>query len=240
MKVITCWTALVPMAMVLTLAGPSSSAIIVYNQNNPPDTENLPSGGWGNYQGLSVVFTDSALTETVGGVESGTSLGDYPTVYLTDLVVRRSGSAGVTNANDVLMKVYATQTPTTGSYVGESSNRNNMNGGISETNIAFTFDHLALFPDTKYHFYFADTAENEPIGDIAWRQGRLRVSNHASHTYPSGNLISASWGNQDTAYDSVFTATFASEPPEPPTPFRVLASYPNFHSSVHLTPCFSG
>ncbi len=225
MRVTTFPIVFAAIAAVLALAGPLQAAIVVFNQNNPPDTENLPSGGWGSYQGFSVTFTDPALTQVAGGIEAGTMLGDYPTVYLTDLVIRRSGSSGATDANNVLLKVYSTQTPTTGSFVGESSNRGDMRGGISETNIAFTFDHLALFPDTKYHFYFADTADNEPIGDIAWRQGRLRASNHASVTYPSGNLINASWGNQDTAYDAVFAATFASEPLEPPAPFRVLASY---------------
>ncbi len=35
-------------------------------------------------------------------------------------------------------------------------------------------------------------------------------------TYSSGNLINNAWGNQDTAFDAVFAATFSAIP-EPAT-----------------------
>ncbi len=205
-------------AILATAAAQSVAAIVVFNQLNPPDGTGLPSGGWGTYRGFSVNFNDSALDQTADGLESGTALADYSTVFLTSLVIRHSGSQGAQPAaptgdwTDALLKVYTSQTPTVASFVGDATTRNDVSWGGSERNITFEFDFLALDPGTTYYFYLSNTAGNVDPADQSWTSGRFRVSNDATHTYPSGNLINNAWGNQDTAFDAVFAATFSSIP----------------------------
>jgi MYXO-CTERM domain-containing protein len=111
-----------------------------------------------------------------------------------------------------MVKVYTTQTPTTASYIGDSLQTNNLSQSGSERNVTYTFSNLQMTSSQKYYFYFANTAGNEEIGNVTWAAGRLRVSNNAGHTYSSGNLVNQTWGNQDTTYDAVFTASFSSVP----------------------------
>jgi len=197
---------------------PSAAAIIIYNQDHPPSTTSLPSGGWGNYKGFGFNYSDPKLS--VGY----TVPDDAPlatTLLLTDLTVRRAGTSSGTpigNPSNVLIKVYSSQTPTTGTWVGDSATTGNMAGGIAEENVSFSFGNLELSDSTTYWFYFANADEtgNLEIADITFASGRLRVSNHADHTYDSGNLVNGSaqgnWSNQDIAYDAVFSATFAAIP----------------------------
>ena len=203
------------LAAFAVLAVPTHGEITIYNQNNPPDGEALPGGGWGTYRGFSVRFDDTALSTAY------TPPDEVPTpatVYLTDLVLRHPGTQGAgstapgdwTNAR---LKVYTTQTPGTASYIGDSLNTNDMSQAGAERNVTFSFASLPINTGTTYYFYFANSEGNLPIGEITWTSGRLRVSNDPSHTYGSGNLINASWGNQDVAFDAVFAATFSSSPP---------------------------
>lgn len=193
----------------------ATAAITIYNQSNPPDTTDLPSGGWGTYRGFSVSFADAALSTDYTAPESAPT---PSTVYLTDLVLRHSGNQGASPATptgdwtDALLKVYTTQTPSTASYVGDASNSNDMSWGGSERNVTFTFDFLPIDPAATYYFFFSNTAGNVALADQTWTSGRLRVSNNANVTYGSGNLINNSWGNQDTAFDAVFAASFSSIP----------------------------
>jgi hypothetical protein len=208
-------------SLLFTLASlsltPVFGAITIYNQSNPPDATSLPSGGWGTYRGFSFQLNDAAFDTAYTAPEAAPTPG---TVYLSELVLRHSGNQGGTPASptgdwtNALIKVYTTQTPSSASYIGDSTNTNNMSWAGSERNVSFSFDLLALQTNTKYFFFFANTAGNLEIGDITWTSGRLRVSNNVAHTYTSGNLVNNSWGNQDINYDPIFAAT-ASAIPEP-------------------------
>lgn len=196
----------------------SQAAITAFNQSNPPDASGLPSGGWGTYRGFSITFTDAALSQSADGLETGNVLSDYTTVFLDAMVLRHSGNQGPSPSaptgdwTDARLKVYTSQTPTVSSYIGGSSNANDMSWGGSERNVTFNFGLLALDPTTKYYFYFSNTAGNVDPAEQTWTSGRLRVSNNSEHTYSSGNLINNSWGNQDTAFDAVLAASFSSIP----------------------------
>lgn len=191
---------------------PCNAAIVIYNQNNPMDDTDLPSGGWGNYLGFSVSFNDAALTTDFTAPDSA----PLPsTIFLTDLTIRRSGTTGTGAAGDpqnALLKIYTSQTPSSASWVGDSLGTQDMRQGISDANIAYTFDTLELSSASTYWFYFANTAGDGSETPITWATGRLRVSNNANITYSSGNLVNPSFGNQDTAFDPVFVATFSSIP----------------------------
>lgn len=200
-----------------------NAEIVIYNQNNPPDGTALPSGGWGTYRGFYALLDGFDLSVDTTGDEAGKSLGDFATIYLTDLVLRHSGNQGGSptapngNPTNAVLKIYTEQTPSTGSFVGDSLNTNDMSWAGSERNVTYTFDNLALDPTQEYFFYFANTLGNPAdIGDVEWTDGRLRVSNDAGHTFSPGNLINASFGDQDTAFDAVF-ALHASSIPEPGT-----------------------
>ena len=176
-----------------------------FNQSNPPDSSLLVSGGWGNYRGFSVTFGDTAL-ESDTGEPPGNPL------LLQQLVIRRSATSSGTppgNAAEAMLKIYSSQTPGTATWVADSTNTADLRGGISEANVTFTFESVPLSPSVKYWFYFANTGGDLPLNQVTWTNGRLRVSNNATHTYPSGNLINANWGNQDTAWDPLIAASFA-------------------------------
>lgn len=196
----------------MSLVLPCGAAITVYNQNNPMDATDLPSGGWGTYRGFSVTFNDAAFTTAYTSPDSA----PLPsTVYLTDLTVRRSGSSGtgvIGDPQNAILKIYTSQTPSSAAWVADSLNIADMRQGISETNVSFSFDTVSLTAGTKYWFYFGNTLGDGSVTPITWTTGRLRVSNNASITYGSGNLINTSFGNQDTAYDAVFVGTFSSIP----------------------------
>jgi hypothetical protein len=196
----------------------STGAVIIYNQDSPPTPSGLPAGGWGNYKGFSFSYGDSALSADTDGSDE-TSL--PTTLLLTDLVVRRAGTASggpIGDPSDVLIKVYSTQTPTTASWIGDSVSTGNMAAGISEDNVSFSFDKLALDSEVTYWFYFANAGQtgNLEIEEITFASGRMRVSNHADHTYGSGNVINGAtqgnWAAHDGAFDAVFQATFVPEP----------------------------
>lgn len=196
----------------------SHGAVVIYNQDSPPSETGLPTGGWGNYKGFGFSYADPALSVDY------TEPDEAPlatTLDLTDLTVRRAGTASGTPIGDpsnVLLKVYTTQTPTTATWVGDSTTTGNMAGAISETNISFSFEGLTLDSAQTYWFYFANADEtgNLPIEDITFASGRLRVTNVADHTYTSGNLVNGAsqtnWATQDGAYDAVFQATLVPEP----------------------------
>jgi MYXO-CTERM domain-containing protein len=191
---------------------PAHGAISVFNQNNPMDTTDLPSGGWGSYRGFSVAFNTTALTTTYSAPDTA----PLPaTIYLTDLTIRRAGTSGTATVGDpanALLKVYTSQTPSPATWVADSTNTGDMRQGVSETNISFGFDTVPLSSSTTYYFYFGNTLGDGSVTPIAWTDGRLRVSNNSNITYAGGNLINGSFGNQDTAYDAVFVGTFSSVP----------------------------
>lgn len=199
----------------LLAAVPAHGAITIYNQNNPPDATDLISGGWGTYRGFSVTFNDVALTTAYTAPDATPT---PATFYLTDLTIRHAGNQGsgsIPISGDwttAMVKVYTTQTPTTTSYIGDSLQTNDLSQTGAERNVTYTFSNLQMTSGQKYYFYFANTAGNEEIGNVTWAAGRLRVSNNAGHTYSSGNLVNQTWGNQDTAYDAVFAASFSSVP----------------------------
>lgn len=173
--------------------------LTVYNQSNPPDASNLPSGGFGNYRGFSFRPNDTALS-TVGGSLAA------PDLLLGNLIVRRSASAGSGSAAAYL-KVYSSATPSTATWIGDSTNTANTNGGISDTNLSFNFNSLPVQAGTTYYFYFANTPGNLAPNAITWTTGRLVASNNSGHTYTSGNLINTSWASTDSAYDAVFSSS---------------------------------
>lgn len=208
---------------VLLSASLAQAEIIIYNQNNPPDASDLPSGGWGTYRGFYMLPDGFDMTIETTGADAGKSIADFDTVYLTDLIIRHSGSGGSSptaptgDPTNAVMKIYTEQTPGTGSFVGDSLNINDMSYGGSERNITYNFDNLALDPTRNYYFYFANTSGNPAdINDVDWTDGRLRVSNDAGLTFSPGNLINPSFGDQDTACDAVFSLQ-ASSIPEPAT-----------------------
>lgn len=196
----------------------SDLPLAIYNQNLPPDGDSLPAGGYGNYRGFSLRANDSALSAD-GGSLSG------PDTFLTSLTVRRSSTAGA-GSGAAYLKVYSSQTPSTSTWIGDSTNTANLSGGISETNVTFNFDSLPLQAGTTYYYYFADTPGNVAPGSISWTTGRLRVSNNSGHTYPSGNLINTSWGAADTAYDAVFSAAMVVRTYSSPATDNDTLSFP--------------
>ena len=203
----------VPLLLALAcLTLPGHAAISIYNQSNPPDTTDLASGGWGTYRGFSVTFNDAALTATYTSPETA----PLPaTIYLEELIIRRAGTSGtgvVGDPQNARLKIYTSQTPSSATWVGDAINTADMRQGISETNITYSFDYIALSANTKYWFYFANTVGDGSETPITWTTGRLRVSNNANVTFTSGNLINTGFGNQDTAYDAVFVASFSSVP----------------------------
>ena len=180
-----------------------------FNQSNPPDTAQLVSGGWGNYRGFSARFNDAAF-ESDTGVPPGNPL------LLQQLVVRRSATASGSVPGDpanAILKIYSSQTPGTATWIADSTNTADVRGGVSEANLTFTFPSVPLDPTVQYWFHFANTPGNLPIEQVTWTNARLRVSNHAAHTFSSGTLVSAAWGNQDTAWDPLLAATFAHSVP---------------------------
>jgi len=189
--------------------------IIVYNQENPPSNTGLPTGGWGTYRGFSVDFSDVALSTDYTPPDSAPT---PAALFLTELTLRHAGNQGATPTaptgdwTQVLLKVYTTQTPTTGSYVGDSFNILDMSYGGAERNQTFTFSNLGVDSAIKYFFYFSNTPGNVEPDDQTWSSGRLRVSNVSTHTFSSGNLINPAWGNQDAAFDAVFAAQFSAVP----------------------------
>lgn len=199
----------------LFAAVPAYGAITIYNQNNPPDATNLPSGGWGTYRGFSVTFNDVALSTDYTAPDAAPT---PATVYLTGLTFRHAGNQGAGSTptsgdwTTAMVKVYTTQTPTTASYIGDSLQTNDLSQTGAERNVTYTFNNFQMTSSQQYFFYFANTAGNEQIGDVTWAAGRLRVSNNSGHTYSSGNLVNQTWGNQDTAFDAVFAASFSSIP----------------------------
>jgi len=207
--------AAVALAALLPVASTQAAVIQVYNQNNPIDGTDLPSGGWGSYLGFSVRFDDPALTTT--GPLSGTLL-------LSELTVRHPGSNGAVPGGlpgtdtAVYLKVYTTQNATPESWVGDSIDPVNMSWGGDERNVTFTFNNLLISPDTTYYFYFSNAAGDptDPGFTEAWASGRLRVSNNANVTYSSGGLhdpnTATRFNARDVAYDPVFVATFVPEP----------------------------
>jgi hypothetical protein len=205
------------LAALVGLQLPCAASILIYNQNNPPDTTDLPSGGWGTYRGFSVTFNDVAMTTSYTSPDTAPLPG---TIYLGDLTVRRAGTSGtgvVGDPQNAILKIYTSQTPSSATWVADSLNTGDMRQGISETNVSFSFNSIALTAGTKYYFYFGNTTGDGSVTPITWTTGRLRVSNNANVTYSSGNLVSTSFGNQDTAYDAVFVGTFSSVP-EPAAP----------------------
>lgn len=209
----------VPLLLALScLTLPGHAAISIYNQNDPPNTTDLPTGGWGSYRGFSVTFNDAALTTTYTSPETA----PLPaTIYLEELIIRRAGTSGtgvVGDPQNARLKIYTSQTPSSLTWVGDAINTADMRQGISETNITYSFDYIALSADTKYWFYFGNTEGDGSVTPITWTTGRLRVSNNANVTFTSGNLINTSFGNQDIAYDAVFVAKFSSVP-EPAAAF---------------------
>jgi len=203
--------------LVLGAMGMSSvcADIIVYNQENPPSNTGLPSGGWGTYRGFSVNFSDAALSTDYTPPDAAPTPSE---LFLFELTLRHAGNQGATPTaptgdwTQVMLKVYTTQTPTIGSYVGDSSNIVNMSYGGVERNETFLFNNVQVDAGTKYYFYFSNTPGNVEPNDQTWSSGRLRVSNVASHTFTTGNLVNPSWGNQDTAFDAVFAAEFRAVP----------------------------
>ncbi len=177
----------------------SDLTITVYNQNNPPDSSDLPSGGYGNYRGFSFRPNDNSLTEDGGSLTA-------PDLLLSNLSVRRSATAG-SGSSAAYLKVYSSAVPSTATWIGDSTNTANTNGGISDANLGFSFNSLPIQSGTTYYFYFANTPGNLDPAAIAWTTGRLAASNKSVHTYPSGNLINTSWASADTAYDAVFSAS---------------------------------
>jgi autotransporter-associated beta strand protein len=173
--------------------------LTVYNQSNPPDASNLPSGGFGNYRGFSFRPNDTALTSVGGSLAA-------PDLLLGNIVVRRSASAGAGSAAAYL-KVYSSATPSTATWIGDSSNTANTNGGISDTNLSFNFNSLPIQAGSTYYFFFANTPGNLALNAITWTTGRLIASNNSGHTYSSGNLINTSWASTDSAYDAVFSSS---------------------------------
>ncbi len=206
------------LAALIPLASASANVVQVYNQNNPIDGTDLPSGGWGSYLGFSVRFDDPALTSTG-------SLGG--TLLLSDLALLHAGGNGAVpgglagDDSAVLLKVYTTQNADAASWVGDSTNIVDMShdgAGQPQRVVNFTFDNLALSADTTYYFYFSNAA-GDPSDDgftPIWASGRLRVSNNANVTFGSGTLHDAvdatRFNPKDTAYDAVFVATFVPEP----------------------------
>jgi autotransporter-associated beta strand protein len=176
----------------------SDQAVIVYNQNHPPDSSDLPGGGYGNYRGFSFRPNDTALTAVGGSLTA-------PDLLLSNLTVRRSATAG-SGSGAAYLKVYSSALPSTATWIGDSTNTANTNGGISDANLSFNFNSLPIQAGSTYYFYFANTPGNLAPGAITWTTGRLVASNKSVHTYPSGNLINTSWANADTAYDAVFSA----------------------------------
>lgn len=203
-----------PLALFAAGALSADGAIVIHNQDNPPTATDLPSGGWGTYRGFSVSFSDAALSTAYTSPDSAPTPG---TIYLGELTLRHPGTQGSGSSapgdwTNALVKVYSSQTPTTGTFVGDSTNVQDMSQAGSERNVSFTFGNLAIDPTATYWFYFSNTAGNVEPGDQTWTSGRLRVSNNANHTYGSGNLWNASFAAQDTAFDPVFSATFSSVP----------------------------
>lgn len=183
----------------------NGQSLTLFNQSNPPDAAQLVSGGWGNYRGFSIRFNDAALSS-----DSGIQPGDP--MLLQQLVIRRAATASGTVPGDpanAILKIYTSQTPSTATWVADSINVVDVRGGLSETNLTFAFPSVALDPNVQYWFHFANTPGDLPIEQVTWTNARLRVSNHASHTFSSGNLVSGTWGNQDTAWDPLLAATFA-------------------------------
>ena len=177
----------------------SDQALVVFNQNNPPDASNLPSGGYGNYRGFSFRPNDTALT-TLGGSLAA------PDLLLSNLSVRRSASAGSGSAA-AYVKVYSSATPSTATWIGDSTNTANTNGGISDANLSFNFNSLPIQAGTTYSFYFANTPGNLAPAAITWTTGRLVASNNSGHTYSSGNLVNTSFAATDSSYDAVFSSS---------------------------------
>lgn len=180
-----------------------------FNQSNPPDTSQLASGGWGNYRGFSVRFNDSALES-----DNGQPLGNP--LLLQQLVIRRAATASGSVPGDpakAILKIYSSQAPGTATWVADSTNTADVRGGVSETNLTFTFASVPLDPAVQYWFHFANTPGDLPVGQVTWTNARLRVSNHVGHTFSSGNLVNGAWGNQDTAWDPLLAATFAHSTP---------------------------
>ena len=116
--------------------GVAQADLVVYNQNNPPDATDLPVGGWGTYRGFGVNLSDVALSLDATGAHTGTDLGDYATVYLTDLVIRHPGSQGSASSafagdwSTALVKIYTDSDPYDGhvyrrfhQYPGHEPNR---------------------------------------------------------------------------------------------------------------------
>ncbi len=193
----------------------AQAEIILYNQSNPPDTTDLPTGGWGSYRGFSMHFDDTAFSAAYTGADTP----PLPsTIYLTEMTVRHPGTQGSPSTpmgdwTQARMKIYTTQTPTTASYIGDSASIADMSQSGVERNVTFNFASLPLNPTTTYYFYFSNTEGNVEPSEQTWTVGRLRVSNNTNITYSSGNLVNAAWGNQDTAFDAVFAATFTSSLP---------------------------
>ena len=183
----------------------SDQPLTRFNQSNPPDTAALVSGGWGNYRGFSIRFNDDALDSDTG-VQPGNPL------LLQRIIIRRSATASGTlpgNPANAILKLYSSQTPGTTTWIADSTNTADVRGGISESNLTYTFDSVALDPTVKYWFHFANTPGNLSIGQVTWTNARLRVSNNTGHTFSSGNLVNSTWGNQDTAWDPLLAASFA-------------------------------
>ncbi|MBP7275402.1 MAG: hypothetical protein KBA51_04280 [Kiritimatiellae bacterium] len=206
-------------AITLGAMGVAQADLVVYNQNNPPDATDLPGGGWGTYRGFGVNLTDVALSLDATGAHTGTTLGDYATVFLTGLTLRHPGSQGAASSafagdwSTALVKIYTTQTPTMGTYVGDSTNTQDMSQTGVERNAAYTFNNIALDPTQTYFFYYSNTTGNVDPASVIWTAGRQRVSNNAGHTYASEGLVArATFGDQDPAYDAVFSATVIPEP----------------------------
>lgn len=192
------------------IASSANAAVVIYNQNTPPDNSGLPSGGWGTYRGFSVNFSDVALSTSYTAGETSTPA----TINLTQLAVRHAGSQGSPpngNSANALLKVYTTQSPTQASFVGDSTNRNDLTQTGTERTVTFDFAQLSLNTSQTYYFILAETEGDGSSTPIEFTGGRLRVSNDANHNY-SGNLISATYGTADAAFDAIFAATFVPEP----------------------------
>lgn len=176
--------------------------VTFFNQSNPPDVNALGTGA-GSYRGFSVRFDDTSLDcDTV--IPSG---GPRP---LRKLAIRRSGTQGSATGTpaSAILKIYTSKTPSPATWVADSTNTADIRGGISEANVIFNFDSVLLDPNVQYWFHFANTTGNLPLNQITWTSARLRLSNNAGHTFPSGNLVNASWGDQDTGSDPLIAATF--------------------------------
>jgi autotransporter-associated beta strand protein len=192
--------------------------ITVFNQSNPPDATSLPSNGAGNYRGFSLRPNDTAFS-VAGGSLTG------PDTFLDSLTVRRAATSG-SLTTPVYLKVYTSLTPSTATWVGDSTNTVNLGGGISETNMTFDFNDLPLQAGTTYYCYFATTAGNQPLASVNWSTGRLRVSNNSGHTYGSGNLVGTSWGTADSAYDVVFSAALLARTYSAPATANDTLTFP--------------